>query len=130
MPLYGHELSETTDPITAGLAFAVKPQPKDFIGKSALLAMPQPPTMRRVGIMLSGRRIAREGSQVFAGETSKPATAIGEVTSGTFSPTLEKSIAMAYVVREFAVVGTSIEVDVRGKREPATIVRLPFYRRS
>ncbi|HLQ45576.1 MAG TPA: glycine cleavage system aminomethyltransferase GcvT, partial [Planctomycetaceae bacterium] len=130
MPLYGHELSEATDPITAGLAFAVKPQSKDFIGKSALLAMPQPPAKRRVGLVLSGRRIAREGSQVFAGETSEPAEVIGEVTSGTFSPTLEKSIAMAYVAREFAVIGRSIEVDVRSKREPATIVELPFYRRS
>src|SRR5207249_11565735 len=109
MPLYGHEPPETTDPITAGLSFAVKPQSKDFIGKSALLAMPQPPTKRRVGIMLSGRRIAREGSQVFARGASEPAAAIGEVTSGTFSPTLEKSIAMASVAREFAVIGTSIE---------------------
>jgi len=133
MPLYGHELSESTDPITAGLSFAVKLTSKEFIGKSALLNKPQPPAKRRVGIVLAGRRIAREGSQIFAVGTavdSSNASPIGEVTSGTFSPTLEKSIAMAYVTRDAAVAGTSIEVDVRGKRESATIVDLPFYRRA
>lgn len=125
MPLYGHELSESIDPFTAGLSFAVKPQAKDFIGKAALLAMPQPPAKQRIGLMLAGRRIAREGTQVLAGQV-----AIGEVTSGTFSPTLEKSIAMAYVARAAAVVGANVEVNVRGQCERATIVELPFYRRA
>lgn len=130
MPLYGHELSESTDPITAGLSFAVKPSSKEFIGKSALLSKPQPPAKRRVGVVLVGRRIAREGSLVYATGVPADAAPMGEVTSGTFSPTLEKSIAMAYVARESAVIGANVEVDVRGKREPATIVELPFYRRS
>jgi aminomethyltransferase len=124
MPLYGHELSESIDPLTAGLGFAVKPQVKDFIGKAALLSKPHPPTQQRVGLMLAGRRIAREGTQVLAGQVD-----IGEVTSGTFSPTLEKSIAMAYIARDAAIVGANVAVDVRGQCETATIVALPFYRR-
>jgi aminomethyltransferase len=138
MPLYGHELSEATDPITAGLSFAVKLSSKEFIGKSALFNKPQLPAKRRVGIVLAGRRIAREGSQIFAvgdaadlsAADSSVAAPIGEVTSGTFAPTLEKSIAMAYVARESVVTGANIEVDVRGKRELGTIVELPFYRRT
>ena len=125
MPLYGHELSESIDPISAGLSFAVKPQSKDFIGKSALLSKPQPPTKKRVGLVLAGRRIAREGTQVLAGQVD-----IGEVTSGTFSPTLEKSIAMAYIDREAAILGANVELNVRGQSERATIVELPFYRRK
>ncbi len=133
MPLYGHELSEATDPITAGLSFAVKLTSKEFIGKNALLSKPQPPSKRRVGVVLAGRRIAREGSQIYAvaavGDSSATAP-IGEVTSGTFSPTLEKTIAMAYVTRDATSVGANFEVDVRGKREAAKIVELPFYRRA
>jgi aminomethyltransferase len=124
MPLYGHELSEKIDPLSAGLGFAVKPQAKDFIGKDALLSKPQPPAHKRVGLMLESRRIAREGAQVLAGQVG-----IGEVTSGTFSPTLEKSIAMAYLAREAASIGARVAVDVRGQSESATIVELPFYRR-
>jgi len=115
---------ESIDPLTAGLGFAVKPQVKDFIGKAALLSKPHPPAQQRVGLMLAGRRIAREGTQVLAGQVD-----IGEVTSGTFSPTLEKSIAMAYIARDAAIVGANVAVDVRGQCETATIVALPFYRR-
>ncbi len=124
MPLYGHELSETIDPLTAGLSFAVKTAAKEFIGRAALLAKPQPAAKVRVGIVLAGRRIAREGSTVFVAEVR-----VGDVSSGTFSPTLEKPIAMAYVDRSLAATGTSVLVDVRGQREPGTVVALPFYRR-
>ncbi|TXT21912.1 MAG: aminomethyltransferase, partial [Planctomycetota bacterium] len=125
MPLYGHELSEAIDPISAGLSFVVKPQAKDFVGKAALLAKPQPPARQRVGLVLAGRRIAREGAQVLAGQVD-----IGEVTSGTFSPTLEKPIAMAYIERAAAILDANVEVDIRGQSERATIVKLPFYRRA
>lgn len=129
MPLYGHELSESIDPLTAGLSFAVKLTTKDFIGREALQSKPQPPARARVGIVLSGRRIAREGSAVFSADASPGDKPIGEVTSGTFSPTLEKAIAMSYVERPNAAVGSSVLVDVRGQREPGTISALPFYRR-
>ena len=125
MPLYGHELNESTDPFTAGLAFAVKFDKPDFIGRSELLKFKDNPRKYvRVGLKLATKRIAREHSEVFFGP--KP---IGEVSSGTYSPTLEQSIAMAYVVTDHATVGSTLEVDIRGKREAATVVPLPFYKR-
>ena len=126
MPLYGHELDEHTDPYTAGLGFAVKMEADEFIGREAVLAArDRDGRRRRVGLRLEGRRIAREGASVFS-----DASAVGEVTSGTFSPTLEMAIAMAYVEPAVAELGTAVEVDIRGKRVPAEVVKLPFYRRD
>ncbi|MDZ4688385.1 MAG: glycine cleavage system aminomethyltransferase GcvT [Planctomycetaceae bacterium] len=126
MPLYGHELTESIDPLTAGLQFAVKLDKPDFIGKAALVEIAKRTDRPvRVGLQLAGRRIAREGAAVFVGDTR-----LGEVTSGTFSPTLDKVIAMAYVVPNFSSIGTAVEVDIRGKREAATVVKLPFYQRK
>jgi len=126
MPLYGHELDETIDPYTAGLSFGVKLDAKDFIGREALrAARERGDRPRRVGLELAGKRIAREGSLVFAGEREA-----GRVTSGTFSPTCNKSIAMAYVAADLAAPGTAVEVDIRGKREAAKVVKLPFYSRA
>lgn len=126
MPLYGHELSEAVNPLTAGLSFAVKLDKPDFIGRDALLQIKaQPQQSVRVGLQLASKRIAREHSEVFVGDTR-----IGEVSSGTYSPTLEKSIAMAYVGVAHSSTGTSVEVDIRGKREAATVVPLPFYKRT
>lgn len=126
MPLYGHELSEDIDPYTAGLAFAVKPDAAGFIGREAVLELrDQTSRRRRIGLRLEGRRIAREGAAVFS-ENRR----VGEVTSGTFSPTLEESIAMAYVDEGVADEGTALAVDIRGHRVDATIVTLPFYKRA
>lgn len=126
MPLYGHEMDETVDPFTAGLAFGVKLDKPDFIGRAALVACSQRDDLPvRVGLQLEGKRIAREGSQLFAGDRQ-----IGRVTSGTFSPTLERSIAMGMLPREFGLPGRRLDVDIRGRREPATVVALPFYQRS
>ncbi|MBT4864981.1 MAG: glycine cleavage system aminomethyltransferase GcvT [Planctomycetaceae bacterium] len=126
MPLYGHELDETTDPYTAGLAFGVKLDAADFIGKPAVAEKKaEANRKRRVGLQLEGRRIAREGAIVFSGEQE-----IGQVTSGTFSPTLETSIAMAYVSANHAAAGTTVEIDIRGKRHAATVAKLPFYKRG
>ena len=125
MPLYGHELDETIDPFTAGLAFGVRLDAGDFIGRAALAAAKaDPDRLRRVGLQLAGKRIAREGALVFAGDRQ-----IGRVTSGTFSPTLETSIAMALVPSAQAAAGTPLMIDIRGQREPATVVKLPFYKR-
>jgi aminomethyltransferase len=125
MPLYGHELNETIDPFTAGLAFGVRLDAGDFIGRAALVsAKANPDRLRRVGLELEGKRIAREGALVLAGDSQ-----VGRVTSGTFSPTLEKSIAMAYVPAAQAAVGTNLSVDIRGQRESAKVVKLPFYKR-
>ena len=125
MPLYGHELSEDVDPLTAGLSFAVKLDKPDFIGREALLKIKDIPNRPvRVGLKLASRRIAREHAEIYVAETR-----IGQVSSGTYSPTLEQSIAMAYVDATCATVGTAVEIDIRGKRESATVVPLPFYQR-
>ena len=126
MPLYGHEMDESVDPLKAGLGFGVKLKAGQFIGKAALLEiLSNPKETRRVGLVLAGRRIAREGAAVFAGDQE-----IGKVTSGTFSPTLERPIAMAYVPSGHSSPGTRLEVDLRGQRIPAEVVALPFYKRT
>jgi aminomethyltransferase len=125
MPLYGHELNEDIDPLEAGLGWAVKLGKKDFVGSEALRRRAAEPARRkRVGLELVGKRIAREGAAVLA--DGKP---VGQVTSGTFAPTLQKALAMAYVDVAQAAVGAGCQVDVRGKPEAARVVPLPFYKR-
>lgn len=123
MPLYGHELSESIDPIQARLGWAVK-KDGDFIGRAALAARP-PDRPVRVGLALADKRIAREGFAV-----QDEDRVIGHVASGTFGPTLERSIAMAYVEPAAAAVGKECAVEVRQSRVPARVVPLPFYRRK
>jgi aminomethyltransferase len=126
MPLYGHELTEQINPIQAGLAFAVNLDGREFIGRSALVTAKQNKQQPvRVGLELSGKRAAREHYAVLANGQK-----IGEVTSGTFSPTLQKPIAMAYVPRQHAEVGTELAVDIRGTAEGTRVVKLPFYTRK
>jgi aminomethyltransferase len=126
MPLYGHELSEQTNPYQAGLNFAVNLANRSFPGRDALLPMQGDSTLpRRVGLTFEGKRVPREGYAVVA--EGKP---VGGVTSGTFSPTFNCPIAMAYVDADHSKVGTELGVDVRGKVEPCRIVPLPFYRRA
>jgi len=127
MPLYGHELNETTDPFQAGLGWAVKLEKGDFAGRTALQQAAATAALRptRVGLELDGKRAAREGSPILAGGTP-----VGAVTSGSYTPGLEKSIAMGYVAPAHAAPGTRLEVDVRGATIPAAVVRLPFYRRA
>lgn len=126
MPLYGHELNEEIDPFQAGLGWAVKMDKGSFHGRQALERRMQDKSRRvRVGLALEGKRIAREGAAVLSGET-----VIGQVTSGTFAPTLNKALAMAYVNPRHAMVGSTCSVDIRGKPAGAQVVSLPFYRRQ
>lgn len=125
MPLYGHELGEDIDPFQAGLAWAVKMEKGDFIGREALVRRRQDGTLRqRVGLELEGKRIAREGARVL-----REGREIGQMTSGTFSPTLNRALGMAYLDPPYISAGTACEVDVRGKPASAKVVPLPFYRR-
>lgn len=127
MPLYGHELSEEIDPITAGLSFAVNLKDRQFVGSDAMRAKTaQPLHVQRVGLRLSGRRAAREGADIFDTDGRR----LGTVTSGTFSPTLQCPIAMGYLNAAAANVGTAVEIDIRGTRSAAEIVPLPFYKRE
>jgi aminomethyltransferase len=125
MPLYGHELSEEIDPLQAGLGWAVKFDKGDFVGRDALLKRQQDATRPvRVGLELEGRRAAREGAQVL--HEGKP---VGRVTSGTFTPSLNKAIAMAYVAPAQSAAGTALDVEVGKSTAAARVVPLPFYRR-
>lgn len=124
MPLYGHELSETIDPYTAGLGWCVKLAKGDFVGRGVLAERKDDAGLRRrVGLTLEGKRAAREGCAVSL--DGEPA---GEVTSGSFAPALQKSIAMAFVDAKAAAPGTAVEVDIRGTATPAAVTGLPFYK--
>jgi aminomethyltransferase len=125
LPLYGHDLSEETDPVSARLAFAISKRRRTeagFPGDERILTLlaDGAPTAR-VGLALEGRMAARGGAQVFAGDR-----AVGTVTSGGFSPSLQHPIAMAYVEASFAAPDTRLELDNRGRRLAATIVPMPF----
>jgi aminomethyltransferase len=125
MPLYGHELSEEIDPLQAGLAWAVKLDKGDFIGRDAILGRKDAVRPVRVGLEVEGRRAAREGAGVI--HDGKP---IGKVTSGSLGPTLGKVIAMAYIEPAHAAVGKKLSVEVGRNSTPAHVVALPFYRRK
>jgi aminomethyltransferase len=123
-PLYGNDLDEATTPLEAGLGFAVELDKPEFIGQAALQAAGAP-SRRLTGLVMESKRIARQGFEVFHNGARA-----GAVTSGTWSPVLERSIAMAYLPAALREVGTPVEVDVRGRREQASVVKLPFYRRK
>ena len=126
MPLYGHEITEDIDPITAGLTFAVKLDKDDFIGKEAVERLGAK-TRTRVGLKVTGRGIVREGAEIYLPGEDK---AVGFVTSGTHLPYLDGAYAMAYVDLEHKEIGTALEADVRGKRVAVEVVALPFYKRN
>jgi aminomethyltransferase len=128
MPLYGHELDEHVDPFMANLEFAVKLDKPDFIGRKALVAARKACdarlSRRRVGLELEGKRIARDGFLII-----KDGVKVGVITSGTFSPTLSKPIAMGFVQPDLSQPGTELMIDVRGQLAAARVVTLPFYTR-
>ncbi len=126
MPLYGHELSETWDSLTAGQGWCVHLDKKDFVGAEAMRSLKAAGLARKVvGLELEGRRTARQGYAVHA-----EGKAIGMVTSGVLSPTLGKSIAMALIAREHAAADAPVMVDFNGKAVAAKVVKLPFYKRQ
>jgi aminomethyltransferase len=123
--LCGQDMNDATTPIEVGLDWIVKLEKGDFVGSQALRAQRERGIASQlVGFEVAGGGIARSGHSVLlAGEV------VGRVTSGTYAPTLEKAIGLALLSR-VAPPGTEIEVEVRGKRLPAKIVRRPFYRRA
>jgi aminomethyltransferase len=124
MALYGNDIDDTVTPLEANLGWLVKLAKGDFVGKPALEAQKAAGIPRRlVGFTVAERAIPRHGYPVFhAGQSS------GEVRSGTMSPTLGVSIGTAYLPAAAAAPGTAFEIDVRGKRVAATVVKPPFYK--
>jgi len=127
LALYGNDLDETTTPLEAGLAWVVKLDGADFIGRAALRAQREAGVSRKLaGFVMTGRGIARHGYPIFDGEGNQ----IGQVTSGGPAPTLEKNIAMGYVPLRLDQPGTRVTIDCRGKRVEAEVVKGPFYKRD
>ena len=130
MPLYGHELSESVNPYEAGLGFACQLKDRKFPGRDVLATLSEQfkqgtPTRVRVGLTVEGKRVPREGYAILQNEE-----AVGTVTSGTFSPTLNVPIAMGFVSPSASEVGTELQIDVRGKPVSGQVVELPFYKRK
>jgi aminomethyltransferase len=120
MNLYGQDMDETVGPLESGLAWTVDlKSERDFIGKAALLA--NPPTQKLIGLLLLDRGVLRGHQKVHTPH------GIGEITSGSFSPTLEKSIALARVPKDVAI-GDTVQVAIRDKMLNAQVVKYPFAR--
>jgi aminomethyltransferase len=125
MALYGHEIDDQTTPLEANLMWAVKLDKGDFVGRDALVSARETGIARRlVGFEVVGKGIARQGHAIVSGDDT-----VGVVTSGTYSPTFEKALGMAYVPLGSVEPGSPLELDIRGKRVAAVVVPLPFYRR-
>ena len=128
--LYGHDINETTTPIEANLKWAISKRRRDeggFLGYNKIkLNISGQLSRLRVGIKPLGKIIAREGVKIF----SQAEKEIGSITSGTFGPSVNGSIAMGYVKYDFAKSGTKILLEVRGKKYEAIVTELPFYKKN
>jgi aminomethyltransferase len=125
MALYGQDIDDTTTAFEADLGWIVKLDKGEFVGRDALRRQAQAGVERKlVGFEVEGRAIARHGHRAFDGERE-----VGRVTSGTFSPTLEKSIGLAYLPPALWEPGSAFEVEVRTRRVAARVVETPFYAR-
>ena len=120
--LYGNDIDEERNPYQAGMSWTVAITKGDFIGRKELIKIKENCCQRKLTpFKISGRGMARHGYQVFGEEGE-----IGEVTSGSYSPTLEQSIGLAYLEKEYTEVGTEIEIEVRNRRIKAEVVKGPF----
>lgn len=130
MLLYGNDMNETTNPLEAGLGWITKFDKGDFIGKNALLKIKEKGTKRKLtGFTINDESMARRAIPRHGFKILDNGKEIGEVTSGTLSPTLQTSIAMGYVDRAYIEEGTEVAISVRGKEVPFTVTKPPFLRR-
>lgn len=126
-PLYGHELTDETSPLDAGLGWVVKLDKGDFVGKSHLVSQKEKGLTRQlVGLRLIDRGVPRQGYPVFSADGS---TKLGELTSGTQSPSLKQPVGIAYVDKSCAALGTHVTVDIRGNKLAAEVIETPFYKK-
>jgi aminomethyltransferase len=125
LPLHGHEIDESTTPIEAGLERFVRFD-KEYVGASVLRNQHEHGVERRlIGLKLPGRSAPRAGYVIL-----EQGQRVGHITSGSYSPTLDTSIAMGYVLERCATAGRSLDVDIRGRTARAEVVALPFYTRT
>jgi aminomethyltransferase len=128
--LYGQDINETTTPIEANLKWAISKRRREeggFQGFNKIKSNINGDLSRlRVGLKPEGKIIAREGTKVFSQDGSE----IGSITSGTFGPSVNRSIAMGYIKCDFVKPGTKILLEVRGKKHEASVVELPFYKKN
>jgi aminomethyltransferase len=126
LPLYGHDLDHRTTPVMAGLTFAINKRRRaegGFAGSMRIMAeLENGPAQKRVGFDVAGRQPVREGALVLDGEGNE----VGRITSGGFSPSLQRPIAMGYVATPLAEVGTALKLEQRGKLFDAVVVPMPF----
>jgi aminomethyltransferase len=124
--LYGHELTDETSPLQAGLGWIVKlAKPGGFLGADAIAARRDTDRQVLVGMVIEGKRIAREGMTVL-----HDGTPVGTVTSGTLAPSLDRAVCLAYVDKSLAAAGTRHTIDVRGREAVGVVVEGPFYRKE
>lgn len=125
-PLYGHELTDEIGPLEANLGWVVKINKGDFVGKKALLSKKEKGfAQKRIGFMMTEDGIARAEYPIFSGEEK-----VGYVASGTYSPSLDKSIGCGYVRNDLAQIGNILSVEIRGKKKLVKIVETPFYKKK
>jgi aminomethyltransferase len=126
LPLYGHDLDTHTTPVMAGLNFAINKRRRaeaGFAGAMRILAeLENGPVQKRVGFEIDGRQPVREGALVLDGEGNE----VGKITSGGFSPSLQRPIAMGYVASHLAETGTALKLEQRGKLFDARVSAMPF----
>ena len=126
LPLYGHDIDRETTPVMAGLTFAISKRRRadgGFAGAMRILAeIENGPAQKRVGFDVDGRQPVREGALILDGEGNE----LGKITSGGFSPTLQRPIAMGYVATPFAEAGIKLKLEQRGKLFDATVAAMPF----
>jgi aminomethyltransferase len=126
LPLYGHDLDRETTPVMAGLTFAINKRRRaegGFAGAERILAeLENGPAQKRVGFDVDGRQPVREGALVFDAEGNE----VGRITSGGFSPSLQRPIAMGYLATHLAEVGTALKLEQRGKLFDARVAAMPF----
>ena len=126
LPLYGHEISDTINVWEAGLDRFCKMEKPEFIGRAALETAKSEPLKRTlVGLEMTERGIARDGYKVW----NEAGAEIGYVTSGSYAPFLKKNIALAYVPPEYAALGSTLQVEIRGQGVKAQVVPTPFYKK-
>ena len=124
--LYGNDIDQTTNPLEAGLGWITKLDKGDFVGKTVLTKTKQSGMQKKLaGFVIPERAVARHGYDIRKNDAK-----VGHVTSGTFSPSLQKGIGMGYVQPDLAKPGQVLQLDIRGRSVPATVMKLPFYQRS